>query len=414
MKITIVTAFFEPEITANIPLISDLCRDWELYGARVTVLTEFPSRGIDKQTRIEYLDKTEEYIAANLKIRRVGLKSAEGTNFILRGLRHLYQTYVLYRNALKLETDVYFIVSSPPFLGIAGALLSKKAPTVYNLQDIFPDSLINTGKYTEKSMLVKICRKLEQFIYRNNTHILTISEDFKQILLNRFVPNSKISLVYNWIDEKAVLPIERKDNQLFSRYGLDPEKFYLTYCGNIGYSQNLEMIVDIAYELGKEIADMEFLFIGDGGWKSTLESYIKGKGVRNVRMLPFQPYEDISHVMSLGDASLVCSKKNVGSSSFPSKTWSIMSAARPVIASFDLNSELCTIINKANAGLFSDAEDKKGLKENILKLYYDRQKAVSLGQNGRMYIKNNLTRKTATKQYFDVLSEIAQKGTYFS
>lgn len=410
MKIAMLLLFFEPEVTADVHLRSDLCRDLASYGFEVTVITGIPCKGIDEKTRIEYMDRSQEKLAPNLIVKRVGLRSREKSSLAFRGLRYLYQSYIFYLAAKREKAEGYFIASSPPFLGIAGAFLSRQAPTVYNLQDIFPDSLINTGKYSEANILVKLLRKLEQFIYRRNSHILTVSEDFKRILLGRGVPENKISVVYNWIDEAVVVPIERKDNLLIERYRIGADKFILTHCGNIGYSQNLEMIVDIASELEGSIPDIEFVFIGDGAWKTNVEEYIKDKGVGNVRLLPFQPYEDIAHVMSLGDISLVCSKNNVGTSSFPSKTWSIMSAGRPVVASFDLDSELCTIINKADAGRCSDAEDKEALKANILELYYDRQKSTCLGSNGRQFIENNLTRNSATKKYFTILSKVMQKG----
>lgn len=412
MRITVMNAYFEPEITPYTHLIADLCRDWASYGAEITVITGIASRGLDEETRVEYLNRTDEYLAPNIRVRRIGPKSKEPTQLWARGLRYLYQTYVQYKTARDTDTDVYFIGSTPPFLGMLGKWLKKKAPTLYTLHDIFPDSLINTGRFTEDSLIIKLGRLMEQFTYKHNTHIHTISEDFKQILVSRGVPESKISLVYNWIDEQVVVPIEKKDNILISRYGLDPGKFFVTHCGNIGHSQNLEMVVDIAADLEEDLPDLEFVFIGDGGTKAELERYIQDKGVGNVRVLPFQPYEDIAHVMSLGDVSLVCSKRNVGTSSFPSKTWSIMSAARPVISSFDLNSELCTIINSANSGLCSDAEDKEGLKNDLLTLYQDRQKAAELGQNGRQYIEKNLTRKEATKKYYDIFTALAERERY--
>lgn len=408
MKITVMSAYFEPEITPYTHLIADLCRDWASYGAEVTVITGMASRGLDEATRQEYLNRTDEYLTPNIRVRRIGPKSKEPSQLWARGLRYLYQTHVQYKTARDTDTDVYFIGSTPPFLGVLGTWLKKKAPTLYTLHDIFPDSLINTGRFKEDSLIIRLGRRMEQFTYQQNSHIHTISEDFKEILVSRGVPENKISLVYNWIDEQVVVPIEKKDNILISRYGIDPSKYIVTHCGNIGHSQNLEMVVDIAAELEKELPDLEFIIIGDGGTKIDLERYVQDKGAGNVRILPFQPYEDIAHVMSLGDVSLVCSKRNVGTSSFPSKTWSIMSAARPVISSFDLNSELCTIINRANSGLCSDAEDKQGLKNDLLTLYNDRPRAAELGQNGRQYIEKNLTRKAATKQYYDIFTALVQ------
>lgn len=404
MKITVLSTYFVPERTAMVHLVRDLAEDLSLYGAEVTVVTGFTCRGMDKHIDI----KPVELVSKNLKIIRTKEIKEKSKNFLLRAINYLAKTYHLYKISKQIETDVYYIYSTPPFMGIAGAFLSKKAPTVYNLQDVFPDSLITAKNLREDSLLIRLFRKVEKWIYKKNTHIITITRDFKKLLLERGVPQEKISTVYNWIDENEVLPIERKNNHLVEKFKIDSTKFLVTYCGNIGYSQNLEMVVDIAKELEQE--KIQFIFIGDGGWKKNIEQYIAAKKINNVMMIPFQPYEDIAYVMSLGDASLVCSKANVGNSSFPSKTWSIMSAGRAVVCSFDKNSELCEIINNAKAGLCSDAGDKKSLQNNILKLYADSKLSEELGRNGRKYIEENLTRKQATKKYFDILCSVVNKA----
>ena len=119
-------------------------------------------------------------------------------------------------------------------------------------------------------------------------------------------------------------------------------------------------------------------------------------------LLPFQPYEDISHVFSLGDVSLVISKPGVGANSVPSKTWSIMSASRPVLANFDEN-ELKTIIERHDCGIFTKAGDKEAFKEAILTLYGDRNLCERYGRNGRQFIMKNLTKEIGTRKYVNVI-----------
>jgi glycosyltransferase involved in cell wall biosynthesis len=119
-------------------------------------------------------------------------------------------------------------------------------------------------------------------------------------------------------------------------------------------------------------------------------------------MLPFQPYKDISQVFSLGDASLVISKPGVGANSVPSKTWSIMSASRPVLANFDEN-ELKDIITRNNCGIFTKAGDKEAFKESILALYRDRELAREMGRNGRKFVMENLTREHGTARYVEII-----------
>lgn len=409
MKITILTSYFHPEITAATHLLSDLADDFVKLGADVTVVTNYPKRGISDELRKEYLERKNEVINSKFKILRTGSSKNEGGNFILRALRYALNAYSVYRTAKEVDTDIYFVSSTPPFLGIVGSILSKKWKTVYNLQDVFPDTLINAGKARENQFLIRFLRKIEKYIYLKQDHIITISMDFKKLLIKRGVPESKVSMIYNWIDENEVTPVERESNILLDRYSLEKDKYYITYCGNIGYSQNLELVVDVAVELEKELTDLRFVFIGDGAWKNNIKQYIKDKGINNIKLLPFQPYEDISHVMSLGDFSLVCSKPNVGTSSFPSKTWSIMAAGRPVLCSFDLGSELCEIIKSANSGIVLPPGDKKSLKKAITHAYFNREEAKGMGINGREYIERELNRTYATQQYYKVLSKVLNK-----
>ncbi len=119
-------------------------------------------------------------------------------------------------------------------------------------------------------------------------------------------------------------------------------------------------------------------------------------------MLPFQPYEDISLVFSLGDAGLVISKPGVGANSVPSKTWSIMSASRPVLANFDEN-ELKDIVTEHKCGIFTKAGDKEAFKRSILELYHHPELCAEYGRNGRQFVMDNLTKEVGTRKYVDVI-----------
>ena len=100
---------------------------------------------------------------------------------------------------------------------------------VYSLQDIFPDSLVHTGLAKRDGLLWKIGRKIEDMTYRNSDLIVAISEDFKKNILAKGVPEEKIVMIRNWVDENAVVDVPRADNPLFDTYGLDREKFYVCY-----------------------------------------------------------------------------------------------------------------------------------------------------------------------------------------
>ena len=223
------------------------------------------------------------------------------------------------------------------------------------------------------------------------------------------VPEKKIVVIYNWVDQNAVVDIPRSENILFDRYGLDRSKFYITYNGNIGLTQNMDMLLEVAKALEAN-EDIQFVLVGNGAYLEQVQQIIKDRNINNVTLLPFQPYEEISHVFSLGDVSLVISKPGVGANSVPSKTWSIMSASRPVLANFDEN-ELKIIIEKNNCGFFTKAGDKVAFTDAILKLYGDRKLCKEMGRNGRQFVMDNLTKEVGTQKYVDVIKSLEKSDT---
>jgi len=413
MRVILMTSFYPPEIAASIYLVANLAEDLACKGFKVDVVTTMPIRGVDKDTIDEYKNKkTEILYGGNLTIHRVNIGISDNGSFIKRALRSLLVTWKLFFKGITIKGDLIFCYSTPPTLGIAAILAGKikRIKVIYNLQDIFPDSLINTGKI-EKGPLLKLGRLLEKASYKGSDKIVVISKDFKRIIMERGVHENKIDLIYNWVDENEVVPVPREQNILIPRYNLPKDAFYITYCGNTGFTQNLELLIDVAKSL-ENLMDFKFVILGDGANKSNLINYARDKDACNVIFLPFQPYEEISHVFSLGDVGVIISKKGIGGNSFPSKTWSIMSAARPVLASFDEDSELCEIINNAQCGRCVPPEDFNALRKAVLYFYYNRQNIDAIGLNGRKYILNNLSRKAGTEKYYKILKNACNEDNH--
>lgn len=414
-KILILTPYYKPETAASSYLGDNRDEAFVNNGFDLLVYTPDPCRGITNQEILEYkkkIHRNEFLHEEHLEIRRFSMYP-EGKNTLLRALRYFFVGckhfyYGLTEDARR--CSVMFIASTPPFQGALAGLLKKitHTPIVYNLQDIFPDSLVNNGLANKGGMLWKIGRVIENFTYKHADKIIVISEDFKRNIMAKGVPEDKIVVVYNWVDQNAVVDVKREENKLFDKYGLDREKFYVTYNGNIGLSQNMEMLLDVANELQLIHQDIQFVLVGEGAALENVKQTVTEKKLENVHLLPFQPYEDISHVFSLGDVSLVISKPGTGAASVPSKTWSIMSASRPVLANFDEN-ELKSIVEQNNCGIFTKAGDKEAFKEAILKLYADKELSKKMGQNGRQFVMDNLTREVGTQKYVDVIKSVCKK-----
>lgn len=411
MKIITFASYYFPESVASPYLGEQLREAIAAADMKLDLFVPIPTRGITEEQRIEYSRRrVERKYNDKITIHRIPLMK-EHKNPLQRAFRYFIQCVKYYFigsfSKVGKEADLLLVSSTPPILGATTALIKKhrNIPFVYDLQDIFPDSLVGTGLAKKGGLLWKIGRVIENFTYKHADKIIVISEDFKKNIMAKGVPEDKIAVVYNWVDQNKVVDVPREENKLFDAYGLERSKFYITYNGNIGLTQNMDMLLDVAKELQEEYEDIHFVLVGNGAYLDEVKRKVADQQLENVHLLPFQPYEDISHVFSLGDASLVISKPGVGANSVPSKTWSIMSASRPVLANFDEN-ELKTIIENNHCGIFTKAGDKDAFKESILTLYNHRDLCKEYGHNGRKFVLDNLTREVGTQKYVDVIKEV--------
>lgn len=406
MKAIFPCSYYLPETAASLYITDNIVHACAENGVEVDIFTPTPTRSVPEGAT---WTREEQQVDGKLRIHRFRLYG-EGKNPVLRALRYLLGELTLLHKCMWTKYDVAFIDSTPPIQGLKNPLIKwiKRKPVVYNAQDIFPDSLVGTGLTKEGSLIWKIGRIVEKITYKYADKIIVISEDFKKNLLSKGVSKEKIEVVYNWVDQNAVVNVDRTQNKLFDKYSLDRSKFYLEYSGNIGLTQNMDMLLDVMQDLQTECPDIQLVLVGEGAYKKQVEEIVKCDGLQNVHMLPFQPYEEISYVFSLGDVGLVISKPGVGANSVPSKTWSIMSASRPVLANFDEN-ELKEIVEKHNCGIFTKAGDIESFKESILSLYHNRELAKEMGRNGRQFVMDNLTREVGTQKYVDVIKSVTKE-----
>ena len=334
----------------------------------------------------------------------------EGKNPLLRALRYCFCELVYLHHLLCDKYDVAFIDSTPPIQGLKLPIvrLFRKCPVVYNAQDLFPDTLSGTGLAKKGGLIWKIGSWVARVTFNNTDKIIAISEDIKRTLVEeKGIPADKVVVVYNWVDSDAVVPIAKEENPLFEEFGLNREKFHVVYAGNLGNAQNINIVVDAAARL-RDNENVEFVVFGSGGLESDIRARIETEGLKNLRLLPLQPVERVKYVYSLGDVCLVSCKEGLGGSAMPSKTWSILSCGRPVLANFD-EGELQMILTKNQLGVFTKAGDLEGFVEAISQLAAEPEKCEKMGARGRQFILDNLTKDAGTRKYAEVLRSVCKK-----
>ena len=332
MRITFITGHLCKERHA---LLNELAKDLGEYGAEVTVLSGYPSRRISNKVRQYYLAHPVEKISKNVVVKRIGTKKGEGNGLLERMFKYLFLTRELYKAAANTPTDVFYLYSSPPFLGYIGCKLAKIAPTVYNAQDLFPDTLVHMKHISEKNPFIKFFRKKEATVYKKNTRIVTISEEMKRTIATT--------------DE----------------LGIDKKKFIVSYAGDIGLFQGWDVILDAAKILINDNPEIHFAIIGSGSYKPQLEKRITEEKITNVSVHPLQPANRLSEIYSIGDVELVPIEKGITKMALPSKTGVIMATGSPILALVDNGSDIEQIINGREIGIAIEHGNAEKLADAI-------------------------------------------------
>ena len=406
MKVIFAFSYYYHEQCAGILVVDDLMHRLAAEGDESVIYVPTPTRNV--REGVEWKRK-EVHCDDKMVVKRFRMYG-EGKNPLLRALRYCFCELVYLHHLLCDKYDVAFIDSTPPIQGLKLPIvrLFRKCPVVYNAQDLFPDTLSGTGLAKKGGLLWKIGSWVARVTFNNTDKIIAISEDIKRTLVEeKGIPADKVVVVYNWVDSDAVVPIAKEENPLFEELGLNREKFHVVYAGNLGNAQNINIVVDAAARL-RDNENVEFVVFGSGGLESDIRARIETEGLKNLRLLPLQPVERVKYVYSLGDVCLVSCKEGLGGSAMPSKTWSILSCGRPVLANFD-EGELQMILTKNQLGVFTKAGDLEGFVEAISQLAAEPEKCEKMGARGRQFILDNLTKDAGTRKYAEVLRSVCKK-----
>lgn len=416
MKVLSFNAYYTPEFAASLFLEEDIAEGFAKAGLNNVMYVPIPSRGVSDEVREEYKQrKVEFFFEGKLKVVRYDLMK-EDKNPILRALRYFLQNIKQYQCGVNAkDIDAVFCGSTPPTQGLVSGWIKKRLckknkkciPFVYNLNDVFPDSLVGSGLAKRGGLIWRIGRKIENATYKNADKIIVISQDFKNNLLAKGVPEEKIEVVYNWVDTKKIAPIKKENNPLYDEFGISKDDFNVVYAGNLGNAQNVMLLIDAAKTL-KGHKEIRFIIFGSGGIEQELKNEIETNHLENVIMLPLQPVERVPFVYSLGDVCVVACKAGLGGSAMPSKTWSIMACESAVIANFD-EGELMQIIENNGCGVFTKAGDVNAFSDAIVQLSQCPQQCEKMGRNGRRFVIDNLEKEKCTKRYADIIKSVVKK-----
>jgi colanic acid biosynthesis glycosyl transferase WcaI len=410
VKILYVSQYFPPEMGAPAARAAELSRHWARMGHEVTVLTGFPNHptGIvpeNWRSRLRQLRCSE--TVDGVRVVRTWLWPLPNRKAHERIRNYASFCVSAAISGLSLSKPHVVIATSPQLLcALSGWWLAwwKRVPFVFEVRDLWPESLAAVGAGSAGSFLHRTLGAIAGFLYRRADRIVVVSPAFKDHLMRYWnVPPEKIATVENGVEadifrlHPAALEV-RKDLKL-------EDRFLICYIGTMGNAHGLGTLIEAAEQLRNTLPNALFLLIGEGAEKDELVKLAAARGLHNILFLGQQPRERIPAFVSAADLCLVMLKKTeLFKTVIPTKLLEYMACERPVILAVD--GQARSIVEAAGAGVFVEPEDSRALVKAIADLSSAPERRLQMGASGRQYILSNFSREQKAREYITVLEAI--------
>jgi glycosyltransferase involved in cell wall biosynthesis len=416
MKILYLSQYFPPEMGAPAGRAAELSRLWAEDGHEVTVLTGFPNHptGIVPpryRRKLRQLVMHENHYGVNVV--RTWLLPFPNRKAYERMLNYSSFCISAAATGMFLHQPELVIASSPQLLvGLSGWWLARcnGVPFVFEVRDLWPESLAAVGVSSRNSRLHRLLAKIAGFLYRSCDRLVVVTPAFKEYLVEHWrVPAEKISVVENGVETSLFSRLT--PNAALRRAIGAEEKFVVSYIGTMGNAHGLETLLEAAALLRERAPEVLFLLVGEGAEKARIVSLAHSRGLTNVRFVGQQPREKIPAYITASDVCLVLLKKSeLFKTVLPTKMLEFMSCARPVILGVDGHAR--NVMERANAGIFVPPEDSAELADAILRLAADPALRESLGRNGRQHVLQHFSRQQTAEVYLDVLQDLLARDQH--
>jgi colanic acid biosynthesis glycosyl transferase WcaI len=403
-RVLLLTQWFDPEPTFKGLVFA---RELVAQGFEVEVVTGFPNYPGGKLYPGYKIKPLQREIIEGVEVSRVPLYPSHGQSGAGRVLNYISFAasllfYCLFRAK---KPDVIYAYHPPLTVGIAAALVRffRRVPIVYDIQDMWPDTLKATGMFSNEKLL-KIVSRVCDWVYGNVDQIVVLSPGFKRLLIERGVPSQKIDVIYNWCAEDMMRATSKEEPPNFPH----SSKFRVLFAGNMGKAQSLDTVITAAELLKEKASEVAFIFLGGGVEVSRLEALAKTKGLDNVFFLPSVPMHEVGVYLSSADALLVHLKKDpLFTITIPSKTQAYMAAGKPILMAVD--GDAADLVRDARCGVVSESDNPQALVGAVLSLLGMTVEArEQMAENGQVFYRNELSLRVGVERFGEHFKRLAK------
>lgn len=404
MRLLFLSHYFPPEVNAPANRVLEVCREWVRLGHEVHVVTCFPShpQGVLYDGWAMSLHGRE--TVEGIHVHRVPTILGANRGYGRRIVNYLSFVPGAVWRALRLGRFDGIVATSPQFFcAVAGGLagLLKRTPWVFELRDLWPDSIVAVGA-ARPSLAIRMLETLELALYRHARGVVCVTPAFVENLVSRGIDRGKLAFVPNGVDA-AFWAAPADGPGWRARRGFMPSDVLVSFVGTIGMAHGVGTVLDAAARLAGPLPGVRFLLVGEGAERASLEAQAERRGLGNVAFTGLVPRAEVRDVMAATDVSLVLLRDlPVFRTVLPTKMFEAMAAGRPVVLGVD--GEARRVLEASGGGVFVPPESVDALVEAVTSLVASPERRHALGERGRSFVLREYDRGVWARRYAEVLA----------
>lgn len=304
------------------------------------------------------------------------------------------------------KADAMYVYHPPATIGLPAIVISllRGIPFVYDVQDLWPDTLASTGMVKNIGVL-KIVGQWSRFVYHRAARVVVLSPGFKSALVQRGVPAAKVEVVYNWCDESQAQEL-LSDETLVRSLGLSG-MFSVVFAGTMGKAQGMDTVLDAAAILANRLPAVRFVLVGGGIEVERLKKRAVEERIGNVIFVPRQPVSEIGKYLAIADVLLVHLRKDpLFEITIPSKTQAYLAVGKPILMAVD--GDAADLVSRAGAGIACESENPVKLAGAVEQLHnMASAERSAMGLSAKAYYQKELSLAVGAARIEQLLREFA-------
>lgn len=406
-RILIHTIVFSPDAVSTAYLYTDIALGLKQAGHHIQIITTTPHYNVVEDGVVRQSLKRKWagllYISDYEEMKVYHIPAKKYKSIFLRLLSFIYfHLLSLFISFFIGKVDVVLTPSPPLTIGLVAILIAKLKGgyAIYNVQEIYPDFIINQGILKNK-FIIWMLRGLERFVYKHSRFVVTIDKLFSNIITPRIKSTFKIKVIPNFVDTDLYREFPKINDWSKSSEHLD--KFIVMYAGNIGLAQDWEPLIFAAQKLS--YLPIQFVIIGEGIRKDQLKDSIKEFNLTNISLLNYQDRQMMPLINAFADLHFIAMNPDIDKDGFPSKVYSILASGRALLVSTQDDTPLAEIVKESRAGLVVPVRNHEAFADAILEYYSNPVKIKKDSAQARNFILRNYSKDIVVKKYEELINQ---------